>query len=97
REVLDGDTLLLEYSLGEERSYLWVVAQDSLHAYTLPARQTIEAQVLRVAQLLAARDDAALPAAARELSEMAIGKAAAVLGGKRLLIVPDGGLQRVPF
>ena len=42
RELLDRDTLLLEYSLGEERSYLWVVGQDSLHTYTLPARKIIE-------------------------------------------------------
>ena len=96
-ELLDGDTLLLEYSLGEERSFLWVVGKDELHTYTLPARAAIEAQARQVAQLLAARADAALPAAARQLSAMAIGNAAAVLGGKRLLIVPDGELQRIPF
>ena len=30
RQVLPGDTLLLEYSLGEERSYLWVVSKNGL-------------------------------------------------------------------
>ncbi|HXF40630.1 MAG TPA: tetratricopeptide repeat protein, partial [Blastocatellia bacterium] len=38
QDVLDSDTLLLEYSLGEERSYLWVVSRTSLTAYELPKR-----------------------------------------------------------
>ncbi|MDQ3256032.1 MAG: tetratricopeptide repeat protein, partial [Acidobacteriota bacterium] len=33
---LDADTLLLEYSLGEERSYLWAITKDSLTSYELP-------------------------------------------------------------
>jgi hypothetical protein len=32
-QLLDPDTLLLEYSLGEERSYVFVVSADSLAAY----------------------------------------------------------------
>jgi hypothetical protein len=30
---LDADTLLLEYTLGEERSYLWAISKDSLKSY----------------------------------------------------------------
>ena len=41
-ELRDGHTLLLEYSLGEERSYLWAVTADSLRSYVLPARATLE-------------------------------------------------------
>lgn len=40
--LLDKDTLLLEYSLGDERSYLWVVSQSSIASYELPARDEIE-------------------------------------------------------
>ena len=36
RQSLDRDTLLLEYALGEERSFLWAVTPTSLRAYTLP-------------------------------------------------------------
>lgn len=51
---LDADTLLLEFFLGEERSYLWVAGRDSLHSYELPARARIEEAAVRVRQLLTA-------------------------------------------
>jgi CHAT domain-containing protein/Tfp pilus assembly protein PilF len=96
-DLLDNGTLLLEYSLGEERSYLWVIGEDGVRVFELPSRQRIEEQVRKVSQLLAVRADAALPAAARELSDMVIGNAASALGAKRLVIVPDGALQSLPF
>ena len=96
--LLDRDTLLLEYSLGEERSYLWVVSKDELQSFRLPARAKIEAQAIQVSRLIAARAPArALEAAASELSRMVFGGSGPALGGKRLLIVPDGALQSVPF
>ena len=42
QQVLDDDTLLLEYSLGEERSYLWVAGKTALASYELPKRADIE-------------------------------------------------------
>jgi len=50
-EVLDPDTLLLEYSLGEERSYLWAVTQDSISSYEMPGRAEIEKVVRQVYRL----------------------------------------------
>jgi CHAT domain-containing protein len=41
-QVLDQDTVLLEYSLGEERSYLWVVTSSSITSYELAKRDEIE-------------------------------------------------------
>ncbi|HAA30001.1 MAG TPA: hypothetical protein DCE56_22820, partial [Cyanobacteria bacterium UBA8553] len=35
-QVLDDNTLLLEYSLGNERSYLWAVTKTSITSYELP-------------------------------------------------------------
>ena len=52
---LDQDTTLLEYSLGEERSYVWVVTQNSLKTYELPKREQIEKAARRVYELLKAR------------------------------------------
>lgn len=43
QQVLDDQTLLLQYSLGEERSYLWVVSPTDLRSYTLPGRASLEA------------------------------------------------------
>src|SRR5262249_7833053 len=39
QKLLDTNTLLLEYSLGEERSYVWAVGEKSLTAYELPKRK----------------------------------------------------------
>ena len=41
QQQLDPDTLLLEYSLGSERSYLWLVGSDSLRSYVLPKQDEI--------------------------------------------------------
>lgn len=56
RELLDENTLLLEYALGEERSYVWVVTPTTLNSYELPKRAEIEEQVRRVYELLTARN-----------------------------------------
>jgi CHAT domain-containing protein len=58
RQVLDKDTLLLEYSLGEKRSFLWAVTPDSTLSYQLPPRAEIEAAARRVYELLVARQPA---------------------------------------
>ncbi len=42
KQALDADTLLLEYSLGERRSYLFAVTQSAIHSFTLPGREEIE-------------------------------------------------------
>jgi CHAT domain-containing protein/Tfp pilus assembly protein PilF len=52
RQALDDDTLLLEYSLGKERSYLWAVTPTSINSYELPKREEIEAAAKRVYKLL---------------------------------------------
>jgi CHAT domain-containing protein/Tfp pilus assembly protein PilF len=55
QELLDADTLLLEYSLSEERSYVWAVTTESLTAYELPKQKYIEDAGRKVYQLLIAR------------------------------------------
>ena len=42
KQVLDPETLLLEYSLGENASYLFAVSQTSIASYQLPKRAEIE-------------------------------------------------------
>jgi CHAT domain-containing protein/Tfp pilus assembly protein PilF len=56
QQLLDGDTLLLEYALGEKRSYLFIVAWNSLSAYELPGRTKIESAARRLYQILTARN-----------------------------------------
>ncbi len=53
--VLDRDALLLEYALGEKRSYLWVVSKSDLRSYELPSRSTIDEMTKQVRGNLIAR------------------------------------------
>jgi CHAT domain-containing protein/tetratricopeptide (TPR) repeat protein len=101
RQTLDDETLLLEYSLGSARSFLWAVTRDSFASYELPNRKTIEAAARRAYNLLNVshkrqyRRESEL--ALIELSRMLLGPAADRLDKKRLLIVADGALQYIPF
>ncbi|HEV2828832.1 MAG TPA: CHAT domain-containing protein [Pyrinomonadaceae bacterium] len=52
---LNQGTLLLEYSLGKERSFVWAVTPTSLKAYELPKREQIETAARLLYDLLTAR------------------------------------------
>jgi CHAT domain-containing protein/tetratricopeptide (TPR) repeat protein len=103
QQALDEDTLLLEYALGEKRSYLWLVSQSSMDSYELPPRAEVEAATRRVYELCAARPKRGTPpdpqfiAQARTLSGMLLGQVARRLGGKRLVVVAPGALSHLPF
>jgi len=56
QEVLDQDSLLLEYSLGEEASSLFVVTRNSIQSYGLPKRAEIEALARQTYELITARN-----------------------------------------
>jgi CHAT domain-containing protein/tetratricopeptide (TPR) repeat protein len=56
RQVVDKDTLLLEFALGEKRSYLWAVSTTEVNSYELPARAELENRARQVYDLLTARN-----------------------------------------
>ncbi|HTG34948.1 MAG TPA: CHAT domain-containing tetratricopeptide repeat protein [Thermoanaerobaculia bacterium] len=101
KRLVDVDTLLLVYSLGEERSYLWTVSPRKIESYTLPGRQQIEDAARQLLDLLprASREaQVSEPRAAKALSALVLAPAAERIAGfRRLLIVGDGTLQLVPF
>jgi CHAT domain-containing protein/Tfp pilus assembly protein PilF len=51
----DKDTILIEYMLGDERSYAWLVTPNTLIARELPGRRTLENLTAEVYQSLTAR------------------------------------------
>jgi CHAT domain-containing protein/Tfp pilus assembly protein PilF len=55
QQLLDDDTVLLEYSLGQYASYVWAVTRTSLVAYRLPVRGVIEKAVAEFRGELTAR------------------------------------------
>ncbi|MBD2341953.1 tetratricopeptide repeat protein [Calothrix sp. FACHB-156] len=48
QQQLDKDTLLLQYSLGNERSFLWVVSPNSLDTYELPKKAEIDKSAINL-------------------------------------------------
>lgn len=101
-QELAPDTLLLEYALGEERSYLWVVSQTEVHSFTLAGRAQLAAAAHDFRKLLTQENqDANLNALyvreANRLGRLLLGDAAPLLASKRLVIVCDAELQYVPF
>ncbi len=98
RDLLDDDTLLLEYRLGDGASRLWAVSRDAFATFSLPPRAEIEATALEAGRWLRSldwpgRNPPALCALAREV----LAPAAALLGERRLVVVADGALETVPF
>ncbi len=56
REVLDENTVLLEYALGDDESHLWVVTINDVTSYRLPGRTEIEQKASVLNELLRARN-----------------------------------------
>ncbi len=54
-ELRDDKTILLEYKLGDKRSYLWAVTASTMVSYELPGRAEVEGLAREVYQLLSAR------------------------------------------
>lgn len=52
--LLGEDTLLLQFALGDRRSYVWEVTATELHGYMLPPRSEIEGTARRLVEFLGA-------------------------------------------
>lgn len=96
QQVLDENTLLLEYSLGEQRSYLWAVTNKSITSYELPKRAEIEAIIQKFRQEITTPYLKHSPSL-DTLSQIILAPVAPQLQNKRLVVVSDGALQYVPF
>jgi CHAT domain-containing protein/tetratricopeptide (TPR) repeat protein len=97
RDVLDENTLLLEYSLGKNSSYLWVVGRDSMVCYRLPAKTQIESVARRFLRAASQPRSEDFDRVSGDLGAMVLGPAAGALGRKRLLVLADGLLLSTPF
>jgi tetratricopeptide (TPR) repeat protein len=95
QQVLDEETVLLVYSLGTERSFLWLVSTTEVKSYQLPKREEIEA--LATSFLQEIQSLAVVPPSGEKLSQILLSPVINQLGNKRLAIVGDGILQTVPF
>jgi len=100
RQLLDAGTLLVTWSLGEERSFVWLVSPESIEVHPLPPRTEIEKTVLSTRRLLTYRSRQRRPLRDRKLAalaQMLLAPVAEKLDRRRLLIVADGALASLPF
>jgi CHAT domain-containing protein/Flp pilus assembly protein TadD len=98
---LDPNTLLLVYSLGSERSFLFTVSTNAIESYVLDPRKKLEDVATQLYDRLKSKTwrgaTRSLEASRQLLSQQALGPAVSKLSSKRLVIVTDGKLQYVPF
>lgn len=110
RDYLDRDTVLLTYSLGTERSYVFAVTPDSIHTYSLGPKRILEKAALHLYRTLTSEQNTEGPPptgsrmqqggatqAIADLSRMILAPLCSEIKGKRLAIVSDGALAYVPF
>ncbi|HEX5760277.1 MAG TPA: CHAT domain-containing tetratricopeptide repeat protein [Thermoanaerobaculia bacterium] len=101
RSLLDESSALLEFCVGDERSYLFVVTRDGLSAFPLAPAKELEADVRELRAALDAAARAALGRyvrAAADLYRKLLAPAELALHARsRLLVSPDGALHLVPF
>jgi CHAT domain-containing protein len=101
RALLDDQTVLLEYSVGQDGSWLFAVTADEMAGWRLPPVAELTALVEEVRH--AVRKPGVLShsryvRAARRLHEILIAPAAELLRDKPHLVVsPDGPLLLLPF
>ncbi|MEC4985974.1 MAG: tetratricopeptide repeat protein [Oscillatoria sp. PMC 1068.18] len=101
QQILDDHTLVLQYELGEKRSYVWAITKDSLTSYALPSRQVIEQKARQFRNNLVRLRDRRQPqkaiASGRELNALILQPLKDYPQKKRLVIVADGALHYIPF
>lgn len=99
RELLDPETVLLEFKLGEVQSHLFIVSDRSIRSVRLAGREVISTMASDLVRAISKPTTNAdqVKQKARELGETLLGRAVKDLDAKRLLIVADGPLQGIPF
>jgi len=91
---------ILFYSLGPEKSHLWVVTGSRIQLFTLPAQGDIDARVQRYQKAILRSSDPVREANedGRELYDTLIAPAASlILDGSRVFVIPDGSLNGLNF
>ena len=100
QQILDDNTVILSYSLGKDRSYLWLIGKTEMISSQLPAGKIIEDLInQKVRPQLTnprANRDGFLSATS-ELSNILLKPVLEKVSNKRIVIIGDGALQYLPF
>ncbi|AFY37287.1 Tetratricopeptide TPR_1 repeat-containing protein [[Leptolyngbya] sp. PCC 7376] len=108
QNILDDDTVLFQYSLHRNKSYLWAISKDDFVSYELANLGTLQTAIEQVRQNITSirlnlpphlervRTQQRLNAI-QTLSELVLAPALDELDKKRLVIVADEDLHFIPF
>jgi CHAT domain-containing protein len=99
QRLIDPDAVLLQYELGQHRSFVWVVTHDSVHAVELAPRDAIEAAARRALASLQTSTSAPASrnAALQALADHVLTPVAHLVNAGRVLVSADGAMHYVPF
>jgi CHAT domain-containing protein len=97
--VNDDDTILLEYIVGADQSYVWAITRNSVSAHEIPADVGKAAETVYNLLKGPAQSDSQnqLTGAAQALSQMVLSPVAAELNKRRIIVIADGALNYIPF
>lgn len=105
-KLLDGNSVFVEFLLGEKRSLAWAVTKDGVSTAVLPPRSELETEAADFRKLLS-RGVSTLTlqsslsevnALGAKLYRSLLQPLAPAIGSRQsILLVPDGGLQYLPF
>lgn len=98
QRAIDGDTVVLSYFLGQERSYLWRISRDDVVSYDLPSHSLIQMQAR---SFLAAVEHSSsalglVRREARALRQLLWPSSLSIAPEQRIILLPDGVLHRLP-
>jgi tetratricopeptide (TPR) repeat protein len=93
-QVLDDDTVLLEFGLGDERSWLWAVTPTTLTSVQLPPRREIDAAARVLYERLTARQPRPDESPARYAARVAVADAGVARASETLSNLILGGVAR---
>lgn len=90
--------VLIEYLVGEEHAYGWALSREGLIGFDLPSPADLDAGVRQALAYIDADDREGLRRLGEDLTPSLLGPVIVRLGTiKRIVFVPDGPLQRLPF
>ncbi len=93
QSALPADTAVLAYFVGDQRSHAWLLTRGNLRHSTLPGRRALQDLVNTFVE----RQRSGGKSSDRSPSALLLGDLLHGVNAKRLLILPDGPLNGLPF
>jgi CHAT domain-containing protein len=95
QSILKPEEIVLEYVLGQDRSFALEIGRRHVKSYVLPPRRLIEDAVEHY--VATAKDLGDVGQQARQLYQMLLAPISGAQSARRIVIVPDGALHGLPF